>query len=140
MGDFTGWEPRQMKRINNTCFTFEIDLLTGFQYFYNFNSEDHLGEFIDFNSPSTENYKTGHINNILVLQEEGKTDIDIFEFEKHNQIKKNIQNELNKQSIDKDEVKIFSEMADLYRFYRDTKEKIGKEKAEQIEVVDSFFK
>jgi len=57
MGDFTGWEPIEMQKVNNKLFSYNTTLLQGFQYFYCFTAQNEI--IVDFNNEYGENHRNG---------------------------------------------------------------------------------
>ncbi len=57
MGDFSGWEPIEMIKNSNKLFTYNINLLEGFQYFYCFTAQNEV--IVDFHCEYAENYRNG---------------------------------------------------------------------------------
>jgi len=70
MGDFTDWEPKEMKK-NKDIFIYKETLLKGFKYYYCYSSSDNF--YVDFNNEYEMNSTNNQSNNFIIIKDENKS-------------------------------------------------------------------
>ena len=80
MGDFTGWEPKQMNR-HKDVFSYPSILITGFKYYYCMSFRDQM--IVDMNHEYETNPLNFQVNNYIDLKDLNKKETIPFDYKVH---------------------------------------------------------
>ena len=137
MGDFTNWEPIEMKKELSNIFTFNIVLLTGFKYFYCFFTDDQ--PIVDFGNLFEENPTNFQINNVIYLTND-ENKFDEYDFNKNKKILDISKKQFFKSKIGKEEdVKIIEECIALGENFKLKTDKIITKKNDKINRIKKSY-
>jgi hypothetical protein len=137
MGDFTDWEPRQMKR-GDDKFYFNIILVKGFKYYLSFTERNEM--IIDYNKQHEINPRNNHLNNFVELKYKNSNEISLFDSKLHKQLlvdaKKNF---MMAKMQSEEEIHALEEMKVFSKRYKTQLEKLTSLKEEHRSRIKNFF-
>lgn len=131
MGDFTGWEPKQMHK-SKDVFNFNVILIKGFNYYYSFTFRDQM--MVDTTAECVINPRNGQLNNIVRLGEHD------FDYKNHgdllHQARKNYS---MSQMENQDEVKLLEDFINFSKNYLERTSHLQKKADDNIKRIKKAY-
>jgi hypothetical protein len=137
MGDFTDWEPKQMKR-GDDKFYFNIILVKGFKYYFSFTERNEM--IIDYTRQYEINPRNNHVNNFLELKYKNSEEISLFDSKLHKQLLVDAKKKFMIAKMQNDEeVLELEEMKVFSKRYKSLLEKLTNQRDEDRNRIKLFF-